>query len=139
MIKPALRLARAQPPGVSCQIAPCNSNLGIHFQKSRRARARLSAMFSVASQFIHPAVAPAAHPRTLPGAVVEARKGHGGCWTSFMVSALFILPHRAPGGDGLVASVPSSCLGRHRGLARLGPFAHWLLGQSLSIVVRLKI
>lgn len=72
MVRPPWRWARAQPLGVARQIVPCNSNLGIHFQKSRGARARLSAMFSVASQFIQPAVAPAAHPRTLPGAVVEA-------------------------------------------------------------------
>lgn len=49
--------------GVSQQIALRHTNLGIHFQKSRRARSRLSAMFSVASQFIHPAVAPAVHPQ----------------------------------------------------------------------------
>lgn len=71
MIRPPWRWARAQPLGVACQIVLCNSNLGIHFQKSRGARARLSAMFSVASQFIQPAVTPATHPRTLPGAVVE--------------------------------------------------------------------
>lgn len=72
MIRPPWRWARAQPLGVARHIVLCNSNLGIHFQKSRGARARLSAMFSVASQFIQPAVAPAAHHRTLPGAVVEA-------------------------------------------------------------------
>lgn len=72
MIRPPCRWARAQPLGVARYTALCNSNPGIHFQKSRGARARLSAMFSVASQFIQPAVAPAAHSRTLPGAVVEA-------------------------------------------------------------------
>lgn len=72
MIRPPCRRARAQPLGVAHHTALCNSNPGIHFQQSRGARARLSAVFSVAFQFVQPAVAPAAHSRTLPGAVVEA-------------------------------------------------------------------